>query len=267
MPPTMQCGMQADILQMTRSTCSSAMSKSKPRCSRRSRARSPSTCCATTSAWRMTTSRTSLRVASTWKRLISSRMVWPWGMSGEIHACVSAVKGVLIHQGRFLRQCRPGRQDYHSQPEPERVWLLRLVSRPQTSLRGQVRSTCRDVLCSALTMTSDNVGMYHFAAVQATPSFSNSFPQIFGERTDIPALIPCAIDQDPYVCPFSFSPTLFPAPDIHEALLTGDSSSSLATRPTASATSSPASSTPSSCPLSKASARKCRLRTKTRPFS
>lgn len=46
---------------------------------------------------------------------------------------------------------------------------------------------------------SDNVGMYHFAAVQATPSFSNSFPQIFGERTDIPALIPCAIDQDPYV--------------------------------------------------------------------
>jgi tryptophanyl-tRNA synthetase len=41
--------------------------------------------------------------------------------------------------------------------------------------------------------------MYHFAAVQATPSFSNSFPQIFGERDDIPCLIPCAIDQDPYV--------------------------------------------------------------------
>ncbi|ODN82282.1 tryptophan-tRNA ligase [Cryptococcus amylolentus CBS 6039] len=45
---------------------------------------------------------------------------------------------------------------------------------------------------------SDNVGMYHFAAVQATPSFCNSFPQIFGTRDDIPALIPCAIDQDPY---------------------------------------------------------------------
>jgi len=41
--------------------------------------------------------------------------------------------------------------------------------------------------------------MYHFAAVQATPSFSNSFPQIFGEQDDIPCLIPCAIDQDPYV--------------------------------------------------------------------
>ncbi|WVW78507.1 tryptophan-tRNA ligase [Kwoniella bestiolae CBS 10118] len=45
---------------------------------------------------------------------------------------------------------------------------------------------------------SDNIGMFHFAAVQATPSFSNSFPQIFGTRDDIPALIPCAIDQDPY---------------------------------------------------------------------
>lgn len=44
--------------------------------------------------------------------------------------------------------------------------------------------------------------MFHFASIQATPSFSNSFPQIFGERTDIPCLIPCAIDQDPYVsCP------------------------------------------------------------------
>lgn len=48
-------------------------------------------------------------------------------------------------------------------------------------------------------MSSDNVGMYHFAAVQATPAFSNSFPQIFGEQDDIPCLIPCAIDQDPYV--------------------------------------------------------------------
>jgi len=41
--------------------------------------------------------------------------------------------------------------------------------------------------------------MFHFAAIQATPSFSNSFPQIFGTRDDVPCLIPCAIDQDPYV--------------------------------------------------------------------
>ncbi|KAJ2997729.1 tryptophan--tRNA ligase [Globomyces sp. JEL0801] len=40
---------------------------------------------------------------------------------------------------------------------------------------------------------SDNVGKYHFVSVQAAPSFSNSFPQIFGPKGD-----PCAIDQDPY---------------------------------------------------------------------
>ncbi|ORZ40876.1 hypothetical protein BCR44DRAFT_34783 [Catenaria anguillulae PL171] len=45
---------------------------------------------------------------------------------------------------------------------------------------------------------SDNIGKSHFVAVQATPSFSNSFPHIFGSRSDIPCLIPCAIDQDPY---------------------------------------------------------------------
>jgi len=45
---------------------------------------------------------------------------------------------------------------------------------------------------------SDNIGKIHFAAVQAAPSFSNSFPHIFGEVSNIPCLIPCAIDQDPY---------------------------------------------------------------------
>ncbi len=45
---------------------------------------------------------------------------------------------------------------------------------------------------------ADNIGKWHFVAIQATPSFSNSFPQIFGDRTDVPCLIPCAIDQDPY---------------------------------------------------------------------
>ncbi|KAH0584014.1 tryptophan--tRNA ligase [Termitomyces sp. 'cryptogamus'] len=45
---------------------------------------------------------------------------------------------------------------------------------------------------------SDNIGKIHFAAIQAAPSFSNSFPQIFGTATNSPCLIPCAIDQDPY---------------------------------------------------------------------
>ncbi|KAI9317246.1 hypothetical protein BX666DRAFT_1858040 [Dichotomocladium elegans] len=45
---------------------------------------------------------------------------------------------------------------------------------------------------------TDCIGKLHFVAVQAAPSFSNSFPQIFGTKKDIPCLIPCAIDQDPY---------------------------------------------------------------------
>ncbi|TRY83539.1 hypothetical protein DNTS_016253 [Danionella cerebrum] len=45
---------------------------------------------------------------------------------------------------------------------------------------------------------SDCIGKISFPAIQAAPSFSNSFPQIFGDRTDVQCLIPCAIDQDPY---------------------------------------------------------------------
>ncbi|PIK51377.1 putative tryptophan--tRNA ligase, cytoplasmic [Apostichopus japonicus] len=47
---------------------------------------------------------------------------------------------------------------------------------------------------------SDNIGKISFPAIQAAPSFSNSFPQIFGEDDvgKTPCLIPCAIDQDPY---------------------------------------------------------------------
>ena len=45
---------------------------------------------------------------------------------------------------------------------------------------------------------SDNVGKFAFPPVQATPAFSNSFEHIFGKRTNVPCLIPAAIDQDPY---------------------------------------------------------------------
>ncbi|XP_071505204.1 tryptophan--tRNA ligase, cytoplasmic-like [Diadema antillarum] len=45
---------------------------------------------------------------------------------------------------------------------------------------------------------SDCIGKISFPATQASPSFSNSFPAIFGTKKDIPCLIPCAIDQDPY---------------------------------------------------------------------
>lgn len=45
---------------------------------------------------------------------------------------------------------------------------------------------------------SSVIGKLHFVSIQAAPSFSNSFPHIFGNRSDVPCLIPCAIDQDPY---------------------------------------------------------------------
>uniref|UniRef100_A0A0K0ET40 Tryptophan--tRNA ligase, cytoplasmic n=1 Tax=Strongyloides stercoralis TaxID=6248 RepID=A0A0K0ET40_STRER len=44
----------------------------------------------------------------------------------------------------------------------------------------------------------DSMGKSAFPAVEAAPCFSTSFPQIFNNKKDIPCLIPCAIDQDPY---------------------------------------------------------------------
>jgi tryptophanyl-tRNA synthetase len=45
---------------------------------------------------------------------------------------------------------------------------------------------------------SHNIGQYSYPAIQAAPSFSSSFPHIFGPRSDYHCLIPCAIDQDPF---------------------------------------------------------------------
>jgi len=45
---------------------------------------------------------------------------------------------------------------------------------------------------------SSPIGKISFPAMQAAPSFSSSFPFIFGDRKTVPCLIPCAIDQDPY---------------------------------------------------------------------
>lgn len=53
---------------------------------------------------------------------------------------------------------------------------------------------------------SDSCGKAAYPAIQAAPCLSSSFPFIFGEK-NIPCLIPCGIDQDPYfrmtrdVCP------------------------------------------------------------------
>jgi len=45
---------------------------------------------------------------------------------------------------------------------------------------------------------SYSIGQIAFPAVQAAPSFASSFPVVLRGYDDIPCLIPCAIDQDPY---------------------------------------------------------------------
>ncbi|KAJ5266853.1 Tryptophan--tRNA ligase cytoplasmic [Penicillium angulare] len=49
---------------------------------------------------------------------------------------------------------------------------------------------------------SNNIGEFHFCAIQSATAFATSFPHIFGndhkKAAKIPCLIPCAIDQDPY---------------------------------------------------------------------
>ncbi|KAJ4886164.1 Nucleotidylyl transferase superfamily protein [Raphanus sativus] len=44
----------------------------------------------------------------------------------------------------------------------------------------------------------DPAAKISFPAVQAVPSFSSSFPDLFLGNDKLPCLIPCAIDQDPY---------------------------------------------------------------------
>ena len=42
---------------------------------------------------------------------------------------------------------------------------------------------------------SDNCGRIAFPAIQAAPAFSSSFPHLFGKDSNVPCLVPCAIDQ------------------------------------------------------------------------
>lgn len=63
---------------------------------------------------------------------------------------------------------------------------------------------------------SDCIGKFHFCSVQIATAFSSSFPHLFKGRTDIPCLIPCAIDQDPYfrVCRDVASKLRYPKPSL-----------------------------------------------------
>lgn len=52
--------------------------------------------------------------------------------------------------------------------------------------------------CFGFDINTSHCGILAYPAIQAAPCISSSFPHMFGSRTDIPCLIPCGIDQDPY---------------------------------------------------------------------
>lgn len=62
----------------------------------------------------------------------------------------------------------------------------------------QKRMTGNQAMKALGLQTLDNIGKFAFSAVQGAPSFSSSFPHIFGAKSNNHCLIPCAIDQDVY---------------------------------------------------------------------
>jgi tryptophanyl-tRNA synthetase len=61
-----------------------------------------------------------------------------------------------------------------------------------------------------------NIGQIAFPAVQAAPSFSTSFPVPLKGAANMPCLIPCAIDQDPY---FKMTRAVAPRMKLHKPAL------------------------------------------------
>jgi tryptophanyl-tRNA synthetase len=87
--------------------------------------------------------------------------------------------------------------------DPARTFIFSNLDHVGGAFYQNVIKVSRCITTSASKATfgfndSDCVGKLFFVSVQATPCFSNSFPHIFGDKKDIPCLIPCAIDQDPY---------------------------------------------------------------------
>lgn len=86
--------------------------------------------------------------------------------------------------------------------DPEKTFIFKDTDYIQylypNTLRVQKHTTLNQLKGLFGFNDSDNVGKYAYPPVQAVPSFCNTFPHIFGKRKDIPSLIPCAIDQDPY---------------------------------------------------------------------
>lgn len=88
----------------------------------------------------------------------------------------------------ILSERRADRRQDHGQPVQGHFRLYRLVRTGSLNRKAYLPLT-KPTICS------DSVGKIHFVAVQAAPSFSDSFPQIFGDNGKVGCLIPCAIDQ------------------------------------------------------------------------
>ena len=68
----------------------------------------------------------------------------------------------------------------------------------QNVVKMQKRMTGNQCMKALGVSTLDNIGKFSWSAIQAAPSFSSSFPHMFGEDSNNFCLIPCAIDQDVY---------------------------------------------------------------------
>ncbi|AAZ12991.1 tryptophanyl-tRNA synthetase, putative [Trypanosoma brucei brucei TREU927] len=89
--------------------------------------------------------------------------------------------------------------------DPKRTFIFRntsyMGSMYPTVVRLQRTMTLSAVKNTLGLIDNDNIGKASFAATQAAPCFSSSFPCILGEQDfekPLQCIVPCAIDQDPY---------------------------------------------------------------------
>ncbi|KAJ3043997.1 tryptophan--tRNA ligase [Rhizophlyctis rosea] len=87
--------------------------------------------------------------------------------------------------------------------DPEKTFIFSNLTYMNSAFYTNVVKISKTITTSVSKATfgfndSDCIGKIGFVSIQAAPSFSNTFPHIFGPKGDIPCLIPCAIDQDPY---------------------------------------------------------------------
>lgn len=132
-----------------------------------------------------------------WKNLtIEESMKLAKENSKDIIACGFDINKTFIFSNfRFIGQC------------PEFYQNIQLVAKNVTF--NQAKG------CFGFT-ESDSIGKVHFPSIEAAPSFSSSFPFIFNGRSDIPVLIPCAIDQDPF---FRMTRDVAPRVGLHKPAL------------------------------------------------